>query len=138
MAKLGIEAMLDVDDQCRIRDQVADIREQIDVVLETTEVVVDGELTLEQAVELLEGIELICVVQQEAADGAPDEVRLQLWDLHHLHQWRRDRGVEPRHDALVDLQPLNIVPHVLGIDGTVDIVDEAKLPERGIEEGTPC
>jgi hypothetical protein len=47
------------------------------------------------------------------------------------------RVVEPRHNALIDLKPLIVMPHGLGVDGAVDMVDNAKLAERGVEESAP-
>jgi hypothetical protein len=38
---------------------------------------------------------------------------------------------------LIDLKPLSVMPHGLGVNGAVDMVDDAKLAERGVEESTP-
>jgi hypothetical protein len=40
-----------------VRDRVADVAQKIGEFLETSEVGADGEFTLEQAVELLEGVD---------------------------------------------------------------------------------
>jgi hypothetical protein len=55
----------------------------------------------------------------------------------HLHQCRRDRGVEPRRDTLVDLQPLSIVSHGASIDRAINVVDDAELVKSGVEEDAP-
>jgi hypothetical protein len=55
----------------------------------------------------------------------------------HLHQCRRDSGVEPRRDTLVDLQPLSIVSHGASIDRAINVVDDAELVKSGVEEGAP-
>jgi hypothetical protein len=72
-----------------------------------------------------------------ALERCPERVRRRLAKEQHLHDLRRYRVVEPRHNALVDLKPLRIMPHSLGVDGSINMVDDAKLAERGVEESTP-
>jgi hypothetical protein len=47
------------------------------------------------------------------------------------------RVLEPRNNALIDLKPLSVMPHGLGIDGVIDMIDVAKLAECGVKEDTP-
>jgi hypothetical protein len=64
VTKLGVQTTQSVDDHGRIRHRVSDITQEIGEVLEAGEVVVDGQFTLEETVEFLEGIGsvLICIV----------------------------------------------------------------------------
>lgn len=48
-----------------------------------------------------------------------------------------EHGVEPGDDANINLRPLGVVAHVEGVGGAVDVVDEAKLEEGDVEEGSP-
>lgn len=38
---------------------------------------------------------------------------------------------------MIDLQPLGVVPHELWVDGAIDMVQQAKLAERGVKELPP-
>jgi hypothetical protein len=64
-------------------------------VLEAVEVVV--QFALEETVEFLDSIDnaLIYVVEEEATNGAPDDVRHRVGNLDHLHEIRSNRSVEP-------------------------------------------
>jgi hypothetical protein len=99
----------------------------------------DGELTLVQAMELLECVDstLNGVVEEEAANGLLDDVGRRLRNLDHMHETGSNRCIQLGHNALIDLQPFDVVPHVLDIDGAVDMVDQPKLVKSGIEEGAP-
>jgi hypothetical protein len=118
---------------------VTNVVKKIGELLEPAEVVGNGEIGLEQAMELLQGIHgaLVRVVEEETLERRPEHVRHRLAEEHHLHDLRRHRVVEPRHNALVDLKPLRVMPHSLGVDGFINMVDDAKLAERGVEESTP-
>jgi hypothetical protein len=99
----------------------------------------DGELTLVQAMELLECVDstLNGVVEEEAANGLLDDVGRRLRNLDHMHETGSNRCIQLGHNALIDLQSFDVVPHVLDIDGAVDMVDQPKLVKSGIEEGAP-
>jgi hypothetical protein len=47
------------------------------------------------------------------------------------------RVIEPRDDALIDLKPSDIMPHHLRVGRAVNVVDDVKLAECGVEEGAP-
>jgi hypothetical protein len=88
------------------------------------------------AVELLQGIH-IYVVEEETLERRSNHVHRRLVEEHHLHDLQGHRVVGPRHNALIDLKPLIVMPHGLGIDGAVDMVNNAKFAEHGIEESAP-
>jgi hypothetical protein len=48
-----------------------------------------------------------------------------------------DGGVEPGDNAGVYLEPLWIIDHGSGVDGAVDVVDEAEFLEREFKEIAP-
>jgi hypothetical protein len=87
-------------------------------------------------VELLQGIHnaLVCIDEEETLERHLDRVPRRLAEEHHLHDLRGHIVVEPRHNDLIDLKPLIVMPHGLGVDGAIDMVDDAKLEEHGIEE----
>jgi hypothetical protein len=64
-------------------------------------------------------------------------MRRRLAEEHHLHDMWGHRVVEPRHSALIDLKPLIVMPHGLGVEGAIDMVDDTKLVEHGVEESAP-
>ena len=49
-----------------------------------------------------------------------------------------DHGIKPGDDRCIDLQLGNIIVLELDVDGAIDVVQEAELVERNVEEGTPC
>jgi hypothetical protein len=108
-------------------------------VLEAAEVVVDRELALVHAMELMECIDdvLIGVVEEEAKNGLPDDVGGRLKNLDYLHETGSNRCIQPGHNAFIDLQPFGVVSHVLGVDGAIDMIDKLELAKSGVEEGTP-
>jgi hypothetical protein len=67
---------------------VFDVAKEIGKMFETPEVVMNGEVTLEEAMEFLEGVDdaLIGVVEEKPADRRPDDVGRGLLNLNHLHQ----------------------------------------------------
>jgi hypothetical protein len=79
---------------------------------------------------------LVHIVEEETLERRLERGRHRLAEVHHLHDLRRHRVVEPRHNALIDLKPLDVI-HSLGVDGAINMIDDAKLTERGIEESTP-
>lgn len=97
------------------------------------------DITLIQAMKFLKGEDgtLIGVVKKPATDRGPEEISRWIWHLDHLHQIGGDGGVKPRDNALVDLEPVSVVPHGLRIDSAIDMVEKPELAEGGIEEGCP-
>jgi hypothetical protein len=87
-------------------------------------------------VEFLESVDnaLIYVVEEETVNGTPDDVRHRVGHLDHLHKIGSDRRVEPRDYRLIDLQPFDVLPHVLHIHGAIDMVEQAELVERCIKQ----
>jgi hypothetical protein len=79
---------------------------------------------------------LVHIVEEETLERRLEHGRHRLAEVHHLHDLRRHRVVEPRHNALIDLKPLDVI-HSLGVDGAINMIDDAKLTEHGIEESTP-
>lgn len=75
---------------------------------------------------------LISILEEETTDGWPDDT-----SDDHFHEHRRDGVVGPGYDALVDLQPVIIVPHGCGVDGAFDVVHDAKYVEDGVVESRP-
>lgn len=69
--------------------------------------------------------------------AAWEEVGVRALDDDHLHESRRDGVAEPGDDAVVDLQPLGVMPHRLGIDGAVDMIGDPEFAEGGVEDGRP-
>jgi hypothetical protein len=95
MTKLRVQTMQGVDDHGRIRHWMPDVAQEIGEVLEAVEVVI--QFALEETVEFLDSIDnaLIYVVEEEATNGAPDDVRHWVGNLDHLHEIRSNRSVEP-------------------------------------------
>jgi hypothetical protein len=139
MAELRVQPTQRVDDHGRIRHQVADVAQEVREVLEAAEVVVDGEVALVQAMVLLEGVDNAPIgdVEEEATYGLPDDVDRRLRNLDHLHEIESNRCIQPGHNALIDLELFGVVPHVLGIDGAIDMIDQPELAESGVEESAP-
>jgi hypothetical protein len=69
---------------------VTNVVKKIGELLEPAEVVGDGHIGLEQAVELLQGIHgvLVCVVEEETLERRLVHVRRRLAEEHHLHDLR--------------------------------------------------
>jgi hypothetical protein len=90
-------------------------------------------------VKLQQGIHgaLVCVVEEETLERCPECVHHRLAEEHHLHDLWGHIVVELRHNALIELKPLIVMPHGMGVDGAIGMVDNAKLAERGIEESPP-
>jgi hypothetical protein len=118
---------------------VTDITEKICELFKTTKVGSDGHVTLEEVVKLLERVDgaLHGVVEEEPTNHHPQGVGGGFRHLNHGHQLGGDAVIQPRDDGAVDLQPLSVVEHHGGVDGAVDVVGDAKLAERGIEERAP-
>jgi hypothetical protein len=67
----------------------------------------------------------------------PDDVGSRLRHLGHLHETRSNRCIQPGNNALIDLHPFSVVPHVLGVDGAINMIDQSKLVKICVEEGAP-
>jgi hypothetical protein len=121
--------MKGVDHKGRLGDGVTNVVKKIGELLEPAEVVIDGQIGLERVVELLQGIHgaLVYGVEEETLERRLERVRRRLAEEHHLYDLRRHKVVEPRHNALIDLKPLSVMPHSMGIDGSINMVDDAKL-----------
>jgi hypothetical protein len=89
--------------------------------------------------ELLKSVDgaLICIVEKEATDHVLDEVGHGFRDLNQLHESQGDGGVEPGHNTLINLKPLCIVSRGLGINGAVNVIENAKLAKGGAKDGSP-
>ena len=48
-----------------------------------------------------------------------------------------DGGVEPRHNALIDLGPLDVIEHHESINRPINMIEKTKLVEGEVEEGLP-
>jgi hypothetical protein len=102
-------------------------------------VLADGHVALEQAVELLLGVDgtLEAIVEELAGDGGPGDVGGGARFLDITPDVLGHRGVEPGNNARVHLQPFRIIDHGGRIDGAVDVVDKTELFEGKLEEGSP-
>jgi hypothetical protein len=66
MTELRVQTAKSIDHHGTIRHRVPDVTKEIDKVFETAKVVMDGEVTLEEAMEFLKGVDgaLIGVVEE--------------------------------------------------------------------------
>jgi hypothetical protein len=121
------------------RDGVANIMEEISELLQPIEVVGDGEIDLKKIMELLQGIHgaSVYVVEEEALQRSPEHVRRGLAEEDNLHDLWWHRVVKPQHNSLIDLKPLGVMPHGLGVDGAIAMIDDPELAECDTKEGTP-
>jgi hypothetical protein len=69
-------------------------------------------------------------------NGAPYDIRRWVGHLDHLHEIMGNKCVEPRNNGLIDLKPLDIVPHVLSVHGAIDMVEHSELAECGVKESS--
>lgn len=128
VGELGAEPTESVDDEFQVGDGVADVAEGVDKALHLTAVSTNGEVTLMEGVEVLEGVDgaLHRIVEEEATNREPEGVRRRATLEHHVAEGLGDGEVEPRHDAAIDLRPLDVVDASLSIDGAVDVVHDAE------------
>jgi hypothetical protein len=136
VCELGAQTTHGVDDEVLVSEGVADVGEGVGEALEAAAVVVDGEVALLEAVEVLEGIDgaLRRIVEEEAAYGVPGGVHSGTTQQHHVADGLGHSEVDPRDDAMVDLGPLGVEHTSLGVDGAVNMVHEAELAEGEFEE----
>jgi hypothetical protein len=87
LTELGGQTTKVVDHPGWLGNGVTNIVKKISEPLEPAEVVGDGQIGLEQVVELLQGIHgaLVYVVEEEALERRPDRMRRWLAEVHHLH-----------------------------------------------------
>jgi hypothetical protein len=139
VAELGVEPAECVDDEFLISDGVADILECVGQFLELAAIIGNTELTLVQAVEVLQRVygTLHGIVEEQATDRHPEGVRRCAALEHHVTNVLGHGEVDPRDDAVIDLGPLGIVDASLGVDRAVNVIEDAELAERQLEEGTP-
>jgi hypothetical protein len=118
---------------------VADILECVGQFLELAAIIGNTELTLVQAVEVLQRVygTLHGIVEEQATDRHPEGVRRCAALEHHVTNVLGHGEVDPRDDAVIDLGPLGIVDASLGVDRAVNVIEDAELAERQLEEGTP-
>jgi hypothetical protein len=75
------------------------------------------------------------VVEEEVAHGLPRGEGGGAAMEHHVADHLGDDEVDPRDDAVVDLRLLDI--EQTRVDGTVNMIHEAKFAKREFEQGTP-
>jgi len=128
-----------VDDQSRLGDGGANVVEGVDELLHLAAVLRNAEVALVQVVELLLGEHgaMETVVEVEVGDGGPDVVGVGLRLVDVIHDGLGHRGVVPRHDARINLEPLRIMAHEDRVEGAVDVAHEGELLEGEVEERTP-
>jgi hypothetical protein len=97
IGELGAEPAHRVDDEVPISDGVADISECVGEALEAAAIVVDGEISLLQVVEILQSIHsaLGCVVEEETAHGVPSGEGGGAAVEHHVADRLRHGEVDP-------------------------------------------
>jgi hypothetical protein len=140
VAVLGVEAAQHVDHHAGVGDWFADVAQCVGETLELRAILRDGEISLSEAVELL--LRLCCamthVAEELLLDGAPCSVRRVTRLDDDLKDIGGDRGVEPGDDGCVDLHPCDVILLEVDVEGAVDVVEEAELVVRDVEEGTSC
>jgi hypothetical protein len=84
---------------------VPNVAQEVCEVFEMTEMIIDGDFTLKEVVEPLEGIdgEVISIVEEEATDRATNDIGRRLRNLDHLHEAWVDRRVQSEDGTPVDL-----------------------------------
>jgi hypothetical protein len=90
-------------------------------------------------VELLLSVDgaLQAIVEELARDRRPRGVGSGARPVDVVLDFLGDGGVEPGDNAGVYLEPLWIIDHGGGVDGAVDVVDEAEFLEHEFEEIAP-
>jgi hypothetical protein len=131
IGELAVEAAHGVDDKIRVGDGVADVGECVRQPLELTAVVMDRQITLLQTMEVLQGVDgtLGGVVEEETAHGGPSGEGSGAAVENHVADRLGDSEVDPRDDAMVDLRPFSVEEARLGVDGTVDMIQESEFAE---------
>ena len=95
-------------DELFVLDAAAEITQGVGHLLHLGGVVDDGEITLSEAVEVVEevGRARVAVAAEERPDGAPEGVRRVLAILDNLQGRGRDGGAVPRDDGEVVEDPV--------------------------------
>jgi hypothetical protein len=140
LAELVVQPTQGVDDEGGVGDGGAAVVEGVGMSLEAPTVLADSHVALVQAVELLLSIHhaLKTVVEELAGDGVPDGVGDGVGAVDIVPNFFGDGVVQPRNNVCVDLKPFGVVDHGSGIDGAVNVTDEAEFLEGELERDRHC
>jgi hypothetical protein len=88
-----------------------------------------NKIALLQSVEVLQGVDgaLRGIVEKEAAHGVPSGEGGGAAMERHVADRLGDGEVDPRHNAVIKLCPLNIEQALLRVDGAVDMIQKIQL-----------
>lgn len=115
----------------------AAVGEHVGEGLQVGAVLLDGEVPLEEVMELLESLQtlLVAVGEEKSVDRREQHVSYWVVEADDADDLVGDGVLEPTYNAPVYLGPNGVGAALPGIDCVVDVVSEAKRLDSGGEEG---
>ena len=139
LTEFVVQSAQRVDDERLVGDGGATVVERVGEPLETAAVLANGQIALEQAMKLLLKVYrlLKTVVEELPGDGCPGGEGGVVRPVDVIPDLLGHRGVEPRHDASIDLEPLGIIEHGGGVHRGVDVIQQPELLDSKFDERSP-